>query len=150
MEAVLFVGIQGAGKSTFFRERFFDTHVRINLDMLRTRNRERILMEACLRAQQPFVVDNTNVLAAERAVYIAPARASGFRVAGYFFAPDARGSIARNQAREANKAIPVAGVLGTLKRLEQPRFEEGFDSLYLVRAMPERRFDVEEIQRRSE
>jgi hypothetical protein len=29
MEAVLFVGIQGAGKSTFYLQRFFDTHVRI-------------------------------------------------------------------------------------------------------------------------
>ena len=34
MEAVIFTGIQASGKSTFFKERFFDTHVRINLDML--------------------------------------------------------------------------------------------------------------------
>ncbi|HWQ56303.1 MAG TPA: AAA family ATPase [Bryobacteraceae bacterium] len=143
MDAVLFVGIQGAGKSTFYRERFFDTHVRISLDMLRTRTRERILFEACLRAQQPFVVDNTNVLASERAVYIVPARAAGFRVTGYFFVPDARGSIARNQAREGRQAIPVRGVLGTLKRLQPPRLEEGFHALYLVRALPERQFEIE-------
>ena len=36
MEAVLFVGLQASGKSTFYRERFFRTHVRINLDMLKT------------------------------------------------------------------------------------------------------------------
>ncbi|RYG54885.1 ATP-binding protein, partial [bacterium] len=30
MEALLFIGIPGAGKSTFFRQRFFDTHQRIN------------------------------------------------------------------------------------------------------------------------
>jgi predicted kinase len=29
MEAVLFIGIQASGKTTFYRERFFDTHVRI-------------------------------------------------------------------------------------------------------------------------
>ncbi|HWE94100.1 MAG TPA: hypothetical protein VG269_09070 [Tepidisphaeraceae bacterium] len=39
MEAVIFCGVQGSGKSTFFRERFFDTHLRLNLDMLRTRHR---------------------------------------------------------------------------------------------------------------
>lgn len=144
MEAVLFIGIQGAGKSTFFRERFFDTHVRINLDMLRTRNRERILLEACLRARQPFVVDNTNVLVSERAVYIAAAKAAGFRVTGYFFVPDVPASIARNKARAGKKSIPVPGLLGTLKRLEQPRLEEGFDSLFLVRALPEYQFEVEE------
>ena len=37
MQVVILIGIQGSGKSTFCRKRFFDTHVRINLDMLRTR-----------------------------------------------------------------------------------------------------------------
>ena len=48
MEAVIFVGLQAAGKSSFFVERFFQTHVRINMDMLRTRHRERTLTQACL------------------------------------------------------------------------------------------------------
>jgi len=49
MEAVLLIGIQASGKTTFYRERFFDTHIRISLDMLRTRERERVLMNACWR-----------------------------------------------------------------------------------------------------
>ena len=40
MEMVLFVGIQATGKSSFYLERFFRTHVRINLDMLKTHHRE--------------------------------------------------------------------------------------------------------------
>ena len=40
MEAVVFMGIQGSGKSSFFRERFFSTHFHISLDLLKTRNRE--------------------------------------------------------------------------------------------------------------
>jgi predicted kinase len=39
VEAVILIGIQGSGKSTFFKEKFADTRVRINLDMLRTKNR---------------------------------------------------------------------------------------------------------------
>lgn len=151
MEAVIFVGIQGAGKSTFYRERFFNTHVRINLDMLHTRNRERILVRACLLARQPFVVDNTNVRAADRAVYIAPAKAAGFRVAAYYFVPDLHASIARNNARAGGEAIPVQGVIATLKRLEAPKPEEGFDAIYEVRVLPENRFEVAAAdQRRSE
>ena len=68
MEAVIFVGIQGSGKSTFFRDRFFDTHVRINLDMLRTRPREKIFLEASLEAKQKFVLDNTNLTREEREI----------------------------------------------------------------------------------
>ncbi|HZC19556.1 MAG TPA: hypothetical protein VE225_07575, partial [Rubrobacteraceae bacterium] len=69
MEAVVFVGIQASGKTSFYRERFFDTHLRINLDMLKTRRREQIFLRACIEAGQPFVVDNTNPSARERARY---------------------------------------------------------------------------------
>ncbi len=132
MEAVIFIGIQASGKTTFYRERFFDTHVRLSLDMLKTRNREHILLEACLAARQPFVIDNTNVLAAGRAVYIEAAKRAGFRVVGYFFRTEARAAIRRNSAREGKRAIPVGGILGTLKRLQPPTLEEGFDQLFTV------------------
>ena len=85
MELVIFIGIQASGKSSFYRDRFFDSHVRINLDMLRTRHRERILFEACLEAKQSMVIDNTNPTADQRARYILAARAAGFHVSGYYF-----------------------------------------------------------------
>ena len=130
MEAVIFVGIQATGKSTFYRERFFDTHVRINLDMLRTRRRERLLLEACIAGAQPFVVDNTNPTRAERARYVAPARAAGFRVVGYYFDVDPREALRRNHLRAGSRVVPPAGLFGTLKRLERPTRAEGFDLLY--------------------
>lgn len=33
MEAVIFIGLQASGKSSFYKERFFSTHVWINLDL---------------------------------------------------------------------------------------------------------------------
>lgn len=132
MEAVILIGIQGAGKSTFYLQRFVDTHVRINLDMLKTRYREQVFLQACILAKQPFLVDNTNVRASERAQYIVPAREAGFRVVGYYFPVPVRHAIGRNQKRQGKKKIPVKGILGTYKRLEPPRREEGFDALYCV------------------
>ena len=142
MEAVLLIGIQGAGKSTFYYERFFHTHVRLSLDLLRTRNRERLLLEACLNARQPVVIDNTNVTAAGRARYILPAKAAGFRVAGYFFEPDPKGSLSRNNLREGRSKVPPAALYGTLKRLERPLLKEGFDELFRVRVSAEGGFRV--------
>ena len=141
MEAVLLIGVQGAGKSTFFRERFFDTHVRINLDMLRTRRRERLLLEACLAGRQPFVVDNTNVTRAERARYLAPARAAGFRVVAYFFDVAPRDALRRNLQRAGHRALHPAAVFGTAKRLEPPALGEGFEAIYRV-TVGEGTFDV--------
>jgi predicted kinase len=132
MEAILLIGIQGAGKSTFYWQRFFHTHVRLSLDLLKTRHRERALLETCLGTRQPLVVDNTNVTVVERARYILPARAAGFCVTGYFFEPDPKGSLQRNNQRAGKRKVPPAGLFGTLKRLQRPGPGEGFDELYRV------------------
>jgi len=144
MEAVIFVGIQAAGKSTFYRERFFDTHVRVSRDMLRTKHREAVLLEACMRAKQPFVIDNTNVTAAERARYVAAAKAAGFRVVGYFFRATRREAIARNKLRTGKAVIPIPGILGTLKKLEEPAWSEGFDALHVVTITPSGTYEIED------
>jgi len=142
MEAVILVGIQGSGKTTFYRERFFDTHVRVSLDLLRTRHRERAFLETCLATRQRFVVDNTNATRTERSVFIEAARGAGFRVAGYFFDAELRDALRRNQGRGGAARIPVPGVIATLKRLERPVPEEGFDELHVVWPDPEGRFVV--------
>jgi predicted kinase len=132
MEAVIFIGVQGSGKTTFYRERFADTHVRISLDMLRTRRREQLLVDACLQGRQSFVIDNTNPLPSDRGRYIGPARTAAFRVVGYFFEASLQDAIRRNNQREGRKKLPVAGVAGTLKKMQVPTLAEGFDELYVV------------------
>ena len=133
MQAVILCGVQGAGKSTFCRDRFGDTHVRINLDMLRTRSRERILVEACIAARQRFVVDNTNLTADDRRRYLEPAAAAGFEVVGYVFHSSLEEALAVNQRRPERERVIVKNVIGTFRRLEPPRLGEGFDALFSVR-----------------
>ena len=144
MEAVILVGVQGAGKSTFYREQFFDTHVRINLDMLGTRKREQLLLAACLDAGQSFVVDNTNPQASDRARYIAMARAKGFRVIAYFFDVPLRDAMHRNNQRKLQKKIPPVAVAGTHKKLEAPSKNEGFDQIFAVQVTEPAGFVIKE------
>ncbi len=144
LEAVIFIGIQASGKSTFYTARFFTTHLRLNLDMLKTRHRLLLLTRACLEAKQRFVLDNTHPAAADRAPYIAMARAAGFRVTGFYFEPDVQGSLRRNDERDETQRIPRKGIFGTLKRLEPPTYAEGFDELYCVRINQGGGFDVAE------
>ena len=143
-EAVVFVGVQGSGKSTFYRERFFDTHVRINLDMLRTRPREQLLLTACLAGKQAFVIDNTNPLPGDRARYIGPARQAGFRVVAYFFETALRDAIRRNNERPGKQRVPVPAIAGTFRKLQAPTMEEGYDAIYKVTISPEGAFIVSE------
>ena len=132
MQLVVLVGLQGSGKSTFVRERLFQSHVRLSLDVLKTRHREGLLYDACLRAKQAVVLDNPNPTRAERARYIEPARTAGFEVVGYYFRSVVSECLARNEARDGAQRIPERGVLGTAARLELPCHDEGFDALYYV------------------
>lgn len=144
MEAVIFIGIQGSGKSIFFKQRFFDTHVRINLDMLRTRHREKLLFEACLEAKQKFVLDNTNLTREEREKYIVKAKSFGFKIVGYYFQTNLEKAIERNNQRTGKAKIPEKGLLGSFKRLQIPQFDEGFDELFYVSITDESGFVVED------
>ena len=144
MQAVIFCGIQATGKSTFYKTYFFNTHVRISLDLLRTRHRERIFLQSCLQTRQKFVVDNTNPLVSERQVYIQLAKAAGYEVIGYYFESEADEAVRRNNERTGKERVPEKGIYGTRKRLQVPAFAEGFDALFSVRIEEPNNFNVRE------
>jgi len=144
MNAIILIGIPASGKSTFYQQRFFFTHMRISLDMFKTRHREKLLVESCLAARQPFVVDNTNASAQERARFIGPAHAAGFRVIGYYLGSTVADALERNRRRLGKGRIPDKGVAGVVARLEVPTLGEGFDELWFVRMDGEGGFVVEE------
>jgi predicted kinase len=145
MEAVVLCGVQGSGKTTLYRDRFLDTHVRVAMDLLRTRAREAAFVQLCLETAQRFVVDNTNPTPADRRRYIGPARAAGFRVTGYLVEVDRSLALARNAERTGRARIPVAGVIGTDRRLLRPTPEEGFDELWHATATPDGGWRVEPL-----
>lgn len=144
VEAVIFVGLQGAGKSTYYKERFFATHLHLNLDMLKTRHREKWLLTACIDTGQPFVVDNTNPTRPEREIYIRAAKGAGFRVVGYYFQSRVVDCKRRNDQRPAAQQVPLLGILGTAGRMEIPTRAEGFDDLFYVRIGDGDGFVIEE------
>jgi predicted kinase len=143
-DAVIFIGIQATGKSTFYRERFFRTHVRINLDMLRTRRREEQLFNACLEAGQSLAIDNTNCTQEDRCRYIPSAKKAGFRVVGYYFKSSIEDCLRRNAERPADEVIPEGGLFATHGKMELPSQAEGFDELFYVRIGPDHTFVIEE------
>lgn len=131
MQAILFIGIPASGKSTFYKERYADTHVRINLDMLKNRKAEEMIFMACLWAQRDLVVDNTNVKRAEREYYIRACRKYNYKnIVGYVFDSDVQTCITRNAGRTCN--VPDIAIRTKYRDMEMPDISEGFDKLYFV------------------
>jgi predicted kinase len=141
MEIIIFMGIQASGKSTFYKRYFFDTHIRLNLDMLNTRNRERILLDACLESKTKIVIDNTNPTYKDREYYITKAKLHKYAIIGFYFSADVAQSKERNKKR--NHPIPEIAIISTHKKLQLPTYNEGFKELFYVKCGPDT-FSIEE------
>jgi predicted kinase len=145
MQLILFIGIPGCGKSTFYKERFFNTHMRISMDLLNTRNKEQRFMDLAFSLQKRMVIDNTNVLKDERSRYIAQARTNRYEVIGYYFESILSECLARNENRTGRDKIGRVGAIAKFTQLQPTSFDEGFDELYFVR-IEESQFIVKTIE----
>ncbi len=145
MQAVIFTGIQGTGKSTFFKDFLFRTHVLVSLDLFKTRTREKKFFDLCIQTRSRFAVDNTNPAPSDRERYILPAKEKGYEIIGCHFVSDLDSALKRNSARPAKEIVPERGVRATLKKMKPPGFNEGFDKIYRVE-IDEKGFRVSDAQ----
>ena len=129
---IVLVGIPASGKSTFAR-RFDNTNFTVvSLDRLQTREKESKLFDKLLWYRQNCIIDNTNVTVDERRRFIAPAKALGYKVVGYYFQSVLADCLERNAQRTGKACIPDKGVIIKAKCLQLPKLAEGFDELHYV------------------
>lgn len=142
MQLIIFTGVQASGKSSFYLLNLSHSHLRINLDMLKTRHRENIIFEACLASKTKMVIDNTNPTRLDRTRYIQRAIAAGFEVISYYFETDLNSTLERNSYREAKANIPEVGIRATYHKLEIPSLDEGFAQLFKLNIIGQGEFKV--------
>jgi predicted kinase len=145
MQLIIFVGVQASGKSTFYKQYFYNTHLRLNLDMLKTRHRENMLFEACLASKTKMIIDNTNPTKEDRARYMQRAKNADFEVIAYYFETDLKSTLERNSQRIGKANIPEVGVRATYKKLEVPSLDEGFDEIFKIKIVGNGAFLVSNI-----
>lgn len=128
---IILMGLPAAGKSTFYAQELAPRGIKhINLDTLRTRNREMEQIQRYLREGVSFAIDNTNTLLEERARYIKIASAAGYRIEGYFLRSRVQECIRNNELRV--RQVPIAAIAAMSNRLILPSKSEGFEALYFV------------------
>lgn len=146
MELVIFIGLQGAGKTSFYRARFAATHAYVSKDRFRNNRRparrQRQVLEETLQAGQSVVVDNTNPTAQDRAELIELGRRFQAAILGYYFESRLQDCLERNRQRTGKDRVPDVALYTVSKKLERPSYAEGFDKLYYVRLSPVGEFEV--------
>jgi predicted kinase len=137
MELAIFVGLQAAGKSSFYQARFADTHTLISKDRLRNcrnrQTRQMALIEQALRRGESAVVDNTNPRIEDRVPLIALGRIFGARIVGYRFEAGLSECLRRNALRQGRARVPDVAIYATARKLVHLLGAEGFDAIFRVR-----------------
>jgi len=138
MELVVFVGLQGSGKSGYFISRYAGTHVHVSKDLYprharRKSERQLRQIEQALATGRSAVVDNTNPRRADRASLIEAGKRAGARVIAVHFVASVGEALRRNASREGRARVPDVAIYTAARRLEPPLAEEGFDEIVRVR-----------------
>ena len=147
---IIFFGLQGAGKSTFYQTHFATTHAYVSKDALnrsKTMNKatkQNMLLEEALQADRSVVIDNTNPMKEDREPLIRLGHLYHATVIGYYFDAPVRECLARNRERIGKARVPDKVIYITSKRMVLPSLEEGFDALFRVHTKEDGLFEVAE------
>jgi predicted kinase len=131
LEIVILVGIPGSGKTTL-AVNSYSNHVRINLDTLRTRNREDEEISNALSNGRDLIIDNTNTTKKSRSKYLRMAKLFGVSVRAVYLNCPLELALRRNTLREGKRRVPDSAVRFYYKVLQPPKLEEGFDRIDVV------------------
>lgn len=140
LELIIFVGLQAAGKSTYYHTHLAATHVHVSKDLMKNARdrdaKQHQMIEAALAAGRSVVVDNTNPTPVARAPLVEQGRRHGARVVAYFFETAVKDAVVRNRQREGKGRVPDVAIFVTARKLVPPTLAEGFEEVRVIATPP--------------
>lgn len=146
VEAIVFVGVPGIGKSTYYKKYHFKTHIRVNRDMLREYNYKQKLVNGvnyeekmmnlikyCIDNSVNFVVDNNNFTKKQRKHLVDYIRLMDtkeqFKIIALVFPKDFTLASGRNLQRGNYERVPYEIWKSMVDAYDDVSMSEGFDKI---------------------
>ena len=134
MEMIVFIGLPGAGKTTYYQQTFSKTHAHVNRDLLGS-NRIKHFLHTCFATEMSFVYDNTNIVSRARRRLIQQAQGSFLRPICYWFDVSLNDALNQNALREGKARVPEHAIRSMDRQLEPPSWDEGWESIVRVQVI---------------
>jgi len=116
-ELVIFVGLPGAGKSTYYAAHFAQTHMQVSKDLMpnarRRDDKQTLAIGKALEEGKNVVIDNTNPSSDIRAPLIALGKRHNARIIACYFECSVRAAIVRNRQRQGKGRVPDVAIFTT-------------------------------------
>ncbi|HEX8237152.1 MAG TPA: AAA family ATPase [Abditibacteriaceae bacterium] len=145
-QVAILIGLQGAGKSTFYRIHLAATHLHISKDNFRHAKsrdkRQQTLLRDALQEGRSAAIDNTNPAVADRVPLMEIAQEFHAPTVAYYFQPALAACLERNRGREGVARVPDIALFATLKKLQAPSLAEGFDAIFHVCNLEDGSFEI--------
>jgi predicted kinase len=142
---IILMGLQGAGKSSFYRKYFSEGPALVSKDKMKNKKHKGLVQEKLIRQflsnNQSVIVDNMNLTKVNRKELIQLGREYGAEIILYFFPLTVDESFERNKGPN-RKEVPPVGIYSAAKAFEFPEKSEGFDEMYTVRMINHDKFAV--------
>lgn len=137
---IIFVGISGSGKTTFFNNHFqsMTNYVHINMDKLKTKQACVSLLEKSMKERKNCIVDNTNLDKKSRMEWIDRCKKNHYRSLIFYFQLPLPHIFHNNKFRHItnlNKSVSDVVIYGQNKKFE-PLTEEECPAQYIVNFIP--------------
>lgn len=144
-ELIILMGLQGAGKSSFYRKYFSQTHEIVSKDLMKNKKHKSLHQEKLVRKYfsegRSVIVDNMNLTAKNRQDLITMAKDYGEKVILYYFPLEISESLIRNKG-ENRKEVPTVAIYASNKTFELPSKNEGFDECFEVEMINPHSFNI--------
>lgn len=130
-QMIMTVGIPACGKSTYIKKHFYDTHMRVNLDMIKQGHKEHTILTSIMSTGINVVIDRTCLTANIRKQFINLALIYEYSIDVYDFEYDIEECIKRDKTRERKVTSHVIIMLAG--QYEKPKLSEGITSITTVK-----------------